>query len=126
MPAEFGRNERIRVLDDFVCEAIPGPLISTAESCGMGMNAGVHVPLPLAIAIPSESSGQPATVEWRKWSTEQLHSFLLESADRLSPDELELVHDIAADRLGQSNDPFNAGAGKLLRAVLLVALKRIA
>src|SRR5262249_24768023 len=45
MPSR-GENEGVRVLDDFVCEAIPAPGIPQAEPTNQGKNEGMVRPAP--------------------------------------------------------------------------------
>jgi len=42
-PDRLGANEGLRVLDDFICEAIPSLGVPLAASPGRGVNAGIQV-----------------------------------------------------------------------------------
>src|SRR5437763_1530938 len=56
-----GKNEGIRVLDDFVCEAIHGPDVPRADEQHRGRNEGMQVVEELAFEVSSEEPRREKT-----------------------------------------------------------------
>src|SRR5689334_10731978 len=105
-----GRNEGIRVLDDFVSEAVPAPGGSQAVRGGRGTTPGMRV-VPEGVSRPPQPPVSAARVaELRGLSTRQLLALVRRSAAALDDRELLVIHDIAAERLGEDNNPFLEGA----------------
>ncbi len=69
-----GPNEGLRVLDDFVCTAIPEPGLPTASQ-GVGTNAGVHVLVQMSEQA-ERLEGDDLKSHLRSLNVAQLHAYL--------------------------------------------------
>ena len=118
MIVSTGKNGEIRVLDEFVCTAIRHN-VPKALSPGRGENAGFRM------APTSESPFCPSNDELRLLSTPQLCSLVKMKGSHLSRETLQLINDIAIERLssGQANPDQRAGA--LSKIVMEQAVARI-
>ncbi|HZY85899.1 MAG TPA: hypothetical protein VFE78_13775 [Gemmataceae bacterium] len=59
MTARPDGNEGFRLLDDFVCEAVPGPGAPSTAAAGRGVNAGVRV----VVEVVGRATQAPLTEE---------------------------------------------------------------
>jgi hypothetical protein len=120
--AETGNNEGFHVLDDFICEITPAPGITSVTSPGSGINAGIIVS---DIDI-SGSHPHLSAKEWRELSNAQLCNLLEMLGSKLSPEDLQVIHDIAIERLIQNEPAVSEGAVNLSKEAMQVTLHRIA
>lgn len=125
MAAQPKGNEGFRLLDEFVCEATPGPELPAAAAPGRGVNAGVQVVVEVVARAPQPPLSEERAAELRALSNLQLLALIRSSGPTLSPEELRFIHDIAIQRLGQSRPPTAEGAAELSREAMLATLNRI-
>jgi hypothetical protein len=121
MAAETGNNEGFHVLDDFICEVMPAPGVTSATSPGNGINAGI-------ILSDNDISGSHPRLsekELRKLSSAQLRNLLEMLGPTLSPEDLQVIHDIAIERLIQNEPAVSEGAVNLSKEAMQVTLHRI-
>jgi hypothetical protein len=127
MAPKPGENEGFRVLEDFVCDAIPGPGISTDGPCARGENEGVDVQWELVVNASPDPLTQDRKAELRRLNTTELHALVQKSWSELSPAELGFIHEIALEGLAQKEGNLTSnGAEELSREVMQAALRRIA
>lgn len=51
-------NEGFRILDDFVCDAIPDPSLTPAKPAHQGQNEGMSVVTEIVFDLPKESTSE--------------------------------------------------------------------
>jgi hypothetical protein len=127
--AASGRNEGVRVLEDFVCKAIPCSGTVLPPSPGRGINKGMSVVAELSVRA-SQSSSQSLTnerlAEFRALSNGQLLEIVRSKNASLSSQELLAIHDIAVERLTKGSDAISDSSIELSREAMLVAINRTA
>jgi hypothetical protein len=114
--------------------SLPGEYGEKRESHPVNVQRGqdVYPPELLAQARAGEAEGSPAgcdrVVELQSLTTQEL--LLLVRGDRagesLTVDDIQIIHDIAVSRLTAGDDPSPDDARELSRAVLRLALSRVA
>jgi hypothetical protein len=117
-----GPNEGLRVLDDFVCTAVPEPGLPTGSPHAVGTNAGVHVLSQVPEGV-ERLEAKDLKSQLRSLSVSQLHAFLRTSGERLTREELLILHDIATEKLIQERGSDPTDAERLSRAVFETALR---
>jgi hypothetical protein len=123
-PAE---NEGFRVLEEFVCDAIPGPGISKDGPFARGENEGVDVQWELVVNASHEPLAEDRKAHLRQLNTADLHALVSKGWAELKPMELAFIHELALERLAPKKEgPFSNGAEELSREVMRAALRRIA
>jgi hypothetical protein len=110
------QKEELRILDEFVCEAIRSPNLPAA--CGHGENDGINVIQELIF--------QPLPVEKReleKKSSPELLDLIQKDDSKLTVEEVKTIIQIALERIGRNGDPSFAGSKQLLTAAAEAACR---
>ena len=126
MAAQSGSDEGIRVLDDFVCEAKPGPDMAPVGSSGRGANAGMYVASSFVVRAEVPSLTQERQAALRNLSNSELLALVQGDGSELGSEELHFIHDLALERLAHGDNSCSQGAEELSRKVMQVAVRRIA
>ena len=124
--AESGRsgaNEGIRVLDDFVCKAIPSSGVPRTTTPGTGVNADMNVLSEVPLGTSHTTLSPQRLAELRALSNADLLALVRLHASKLSAEELRVIHDIGINRLVRDGA---RGADDVSREAMLATLKRIA
>lgn len=125
MAAKPGSNEGVRVLKDFVCDAIQEPEEGVTERAGRGANAGIAVSDPAVCDCPFPLR-PPRVAELRSLSSAQLKALLTMSGSTLSRGELWVIHQIALERAARDDANRSKDAEDLSRDAMLATLSRVA
>ena len=125
MAVRPGSNEGVRVLRDFVCDAIQEPEEGVTRPAGRGANAGIAVSEPAVCDCPFPVS-TPRAAELRSLNNAQLAALVRLSASTLSRGELWVIHEIALERSTQDEAGRSKDAEELSRNAMLVTLNRTA
>jgi hypothetical protein len=126
MAAQPEGNEGFRLLEEFVCEAIPGPEVPAAAGPGRGINAGVQVVVEVVARAPQPPLSEARAAELRALGNLKLLALIRSSGRTLSAEELRFIHDLAIQRFGQGGPSVTEGAAELSREAMLATLNRIA
>jgi hypothetical protein len=118
-----GTNEGIRVLDDFVCEAIPMMPLPDGVVPSRAKNNGVQAVVEFEQTGPLLGERQDAL---RAMSNESLLDLIENNASALTTDEIRFVHDIALERLGSDNGDVTTDAGRLAREAMRIVVAKLA
>ena len=100
-------SEGFRMLDDFICDAIPGPDISTTTSFGRGENRGMQAVSEFVIRASHPALSKERAAALRALTNLQLLALVRNSGSELSPEELGAIREIAIERLMQDDEPFS-------------------
>jgi hypothetical protein len=122
--ATQGYNENFRVLDEFICEAILEPSVPQPTPSGRGVNAGMHV---VSESAARESQPPPSSerlANLRGLSTQELLALVHRNGSELRSQDLLVIHEIAAERLGEGERPLSKIAVELSREVMLAAVNK--
>src|SRR5947209_6226861 len=121
-----GENEGFRILDDFVCDAIPGPGIALEGPFGRGENEGMHFLWELDFNASQPPLAEERKAEFHKLGSSDLHALVRNTWSELTPAELEFLHELALERMAQKDaESPSHGAERLSREVMNAALRRI-
>jgi hypothetical protein len=119
MGKSTGINGEFRVLEEFVCEAVLHDLPENTEF-GRGENAG------FVLAMPSDSTCIRSRDELQLLSTPELCLLVQLAGSDLPRETLQLIHDIAIERLSSDPPSPDQRAGTLSKIVMEQAVARIA
>jgi hypothetical protein len=109
--AATGHNEGFRILDEFSTQAIP---VKAPVSASRGVNPGMGV----VAEIPVSTASADRIQGLRAMSNAELLAFIRSNGGGLTSEELEVIHDIAAQRWTE------ADAVELSREAMRTAVTR--
>jgi hypothetical protein len=121
-PAE---NEGFRILEDFICGAIPAPGIPTEGPYSIGENEGMNVQWELVVDASPRPLTEERKTELQKLTAAELLALVRQNRPGLTPAELAFIHEIALEKLTRQENPWSNGASDLARAVVQAFLRRI-
>ncbi len=79
--AERAVNEGFQMLDDFVCEAILDPSVARADNTRQGRNEGIRVVEEFVFDFPAEKSKQEADESEMRRIAEKLATLIASQSD---------------------------------------------
>jgi hypothetical protein len=126
MSSPSGKNEGCRVLEDFVCEALPGPGIPVGIPLGRGAKVSVQMLSEFAVNVAQLPLTDERKAELRKLTTAQLLVLVQSNGAKLSPEELRFLHDLSLERLTTNAECVAQGADLLSREIMQAAVNRLA
>src|SRR5437764_564797 len=104
MSQSRGQPEPFHVLPEFVCDAIPGPDVSTQSPNGRGANEGMTAQ-PAAIWPAAGARGFP---QWQSLSTDELLAAVAHQRANLPPAELQKILAVAQERRSRLSNEVSA------------------
>lgn len=117
-------NEGIQVLEDFVYQAEIVSSCCPIQTAGQGTNPGVHILTEIRLEDDrSHRSSQREAL--RAKITSDLLEYVKHHGDTLPAMELDLIHELAIERVTGSSEQVEIEAAKsLTQAVFQVALRK--
>jgi hypothetical protein len=111
MSLSSGRNDGFRVLDEFICDAVPASGMPASSSCGRGKNAGMQVTQELTFQALADGIAPLAAL-----SSAELLALVEGNGAGLTLPEAKTIVQIALERVERNEDPLFAGSKRLLAA----------
>ncbi len=125
MESRPGVNEGMRILEDFVCDAVPAPNLVVGGSPGAGRNMGIDLVAELVTSNPPVPLDEERRIQLRALSHADLLALVRQHNVELSPEELLFIHDLAIESLAGAASPCPPGADQLPRELMRLALRRL-
>ncbi|NUQ62039.1 MAG: hypothetical protein HUU20_06100 [Pirellulales bacterium] len=121
MSANRAENEGVRLLDEFVCQAVRYPCVLAPKSAGSvasrGENEGIRISEeavsacgPQPIDVPSKRIACFSESELRSLSTAQLFTLVQQLSSDMVPSQLALIREIVTQRLARCREEIALGS----------------